>query len=311
MKEDRRTHGDPAHTARPDDAGSQGRSRLRGHASPRLTACTAAPARGDLGGRRTHGEDAGRPGRSDAARRARRRRQGPGGLAAADEPVRRDCAADPSRSPRWRALLRDQGVSAPPPSVSGWETGRVAPSTAVVEAYERALGLSPAPCAAPSTWCGAPSADRPVHRRRPGPGRRWTGPSSACSTTGPVTGAEWLHFCDAALAVRPGLPARLMRPLVDRLVSEIVALGVHGVPHPLRGSRAAALRRSTPTWCSRRCATTSRSPATRSWPRACRWSPSARPGEPRGARRATSASDDAGWLRGAVLGLENLHLPGG
>lgn len=120
------------------------------------------------------------------------------------------------------ALLRDQGVAATPPSVSGWETGRVTPSTAVVEAYERALGADP------GTLRGAID----IVRRTFGRANRPAYPAppdlpevdravAPVLTGAPVTGADWLHFCDAAIAVRPGLPTHLMRPLVDRLVSEV------------------------------------------------------------------------------------------
>jgi hypothetical protein len=119
-------------------------------------------------------------------------------------------------------LLRDRGLAATPPSVSGWETGRVAPSTAVVEAYERALDLEPGHLRGAidmvrrtfgvdvrSAYAAVPAlrdVDRAVEPVLGG---------------GPVTGAEWLHFSDAAVGVQPGLPARVMRPLVDRLVSEL------------------------------------------------------------------------------------------
>lgn len=120
------------------------------------------------------------------------------------------------------ALLRDQGLSATPPSVSGWETGRVAPSAAVVEAYERALGRSP------GTLRGAMDvlrrsfgvAARPMNAMSPS----MADVDRACAPVvagGEVTGAEWLHFCDTALGVQPGLPSSLVRPAVDRMVSEL------------------------------------------------------------------------------------------
>lgn len=119
-------------------------------------------------------------------------------------------------------LLRRHGIAATPPSVSGWETGRVAPSTAVVEAYEGVLGLEP----------GGLRGAIDMVRRTFGLGSRPAYPSppdlaeldrviAPVVGGGPATGADWLHFCDAALAVRPGLPAWLMRPLVDRLISEV------------------------------------------------------------------------------------------
>ena len=94
------------------------------------------------------------------------------------------------------------------------------PSTAVVEGYERALGLEPG---------GLRGAVDMVRRtfglggRPPPPPRTWRAMDRVAERVldaRPASGAEWLHFCDAALAVRPGLPTRVMRPLVDRLVSE-------------------------------------------------------------------------------------------
>lgn len=120
------------------------------------------------------------------------------------------------------ALLRERGLAATPPSVSGWETGRVVPGAAVIEGYERALGREP------GILRGAIDETRRTfgHRNRPvcpGPPElddvdRAVAP---VLVDGPVAGADWLHFCDVALAVRPGLPTGLVRPLVDRLVSEV------------------------------------------------------------------------------------------
>ena len=119
-------------------------------------------------------------------------------------------------------LLRDQGLAATPPSVSGWETGRVAPSTAVVQGYERALALQP------GTLRGAVD----LVRRTFGVDVRPAFPAvptlpdldravEPVLDAGPTTGAAWLDFCDVAVNVQPGLPARLMRPALDRLVSEL------------------------------------------------------------------------------------------
>ena len=116
-------------------------------------------------------------------------------------------------------LLREQGVSAAPPSVSGWETGRVAPSTAVVEGYERALGLEPGALRGAVDMLRRTFGVRPSTAAAPDLGAVDRAAEPVLDDR-PVSGAQWLHFCDAALAVRPGLPTRLMRPLVDRLVSE-------------------------------------------------------------------------------------------
>jgi hypothetical protein len=120
------------------------------------------------------------------------------------------------------ALLRNQGLGATPPSVSGWETGRVAPSIAVVEAYERALDLEPGTLrGAVDMLRRAYGVDvRPAYA--PVPGMRDVDRAvEPVLGGGPATGADWLHFSDAAVGVQPGLPARVMRPVVDRLVSEL------------------------------------------------------------------------------------------
>jgi hypothetical protein len=119
-------------------------------------------------------------------------------------------------------MLKEHGVPASPPSVSGWETGRVAPGPAVVEAYESVLGLEP----------GSLRAVVDLVRRRFGDDP----PRSPVLTSGlhdldaavdRVTGASrprglaWLHFSEAALEVRPGLPRAFLQPLVERLLSEM------------------------------------------------------------------------------------------
>jgi hypothetical protein len=119
-------------------------------------------------------------------------------------------------------LLRDQGVAATPPSVSGWETGRVPPSTAVVEAYERALDLEPGGLRGAIDMMRRTFGlePRPAHPAPPD----LHGIDRAVERVlvpGPISGGDWLHFCDAALAVRPGLPTHVTRPLVERLVSEL------------------------------------------------------------------------------------------
>lgn len=117
--------------------------------------------------------------------------------------------------------LKEFGIPASAPSVSGWETGRVAPGTAVVEAYEAVLGREP------GILRGAVDMVRRTH----GHGNRGvvTMPSLAeldrlterVVGSRQPTGLDWLHFCEAALAVQPGLPGRVLRPLVDRLISEV------------------------------------------------------------------------------------------
>ncbi len=120
------------------------------------------------------------------------------------------------------AMLKRRGVQASPPSVSGWETGRVAPSPAVVEAYEAVLGLEP----------GSLRAVVDLVRRHFGDDR----PRSAVQPfvlddldaavdrvvgSSRPTGLAWLHFSEAAVEVHPGLPRAFLRPLVDRLMSEV------------------------------------------------------------------------------------------
>ncbi len=120
------------------------------------------------------------------------------------------------------AMLKRRGVQASPPSVSGWETGRVAPSPAVVEAYEAVLGLEP----------GSLRAVVDLVRRQFGDDR----PRSAVQPfvlddldaavdrvvgSSRPTGLAWLHFSEAAVEVHPGLPRAFLRPLVDRLMSEM------------------------------------------------------------------------------------------
>lgn len=117
--------------------------------------------------------------------------------------------------------LKEQGIPASAPSVSGWETGRVAPGSAVLEAYERVLGREPGSLRGagdmirridtrdrvrpPSTLAHLAVVDRATDR---------------VMVTRP-TGMDWLHFGETAVAVRPGLPRRLVRPLADQLVSEL------------------------------------------------------------------------------------------
>ena len=165
--------------------------------------------RGDLGGRCTHGEDAGRPGRSDADRRARRRRQRPGGLAAPDEPVRRDSTGTPSRSPRWRALLRGAGRGGDAAVGLGLGDRPGRPEHRGGRGVRARAGpRARRPARRRRHGAAHLRRRRPVHPAAPdlaraGPGRRARARRPARST-----GADWLHFCDAALAVRPGLPTR-------------------------------------------------------------------------------------------------------
>jgi len=140
-------------------------------------------------------------------------------------------------------LLKQQDVPASPPSVSGWETGRVAPGPAVVEAYESVLGLEP----------GCLRAVVDLVRRQFGDER----PRSAVSAlelpdldlavdrvvrASPPRGLDWLHLCEAALAVRPGLPAALLRPLVAQLLNELTRSGF--TPYTTRYEALALLRGS-------------------------------------------------------------------
>ncbi|GAB3789018.1 helix-turn-helix domain-containing protein [Nocardioides ungokensis] len=118
--------------------------------------------------------------------------------------------------------LKDRGISASAPSVSGWETGRVAPGTAVLEAYEAVLGREP------GMLRSAVDVVRRNHGHdRPGavvPPPRLVDLDRATDRvlgSRRTTGLDWLHFCEAALAVRPGLPRKLLRPAVDQLLSEV------------------------------------------------------------------------------------------
>ncbi|GAA2150672.1 hypothetical protein GCM10009844_31890 [Nocardioides koreensis] len=119
-------------------------------------------------------------------------------------------------------LLKEQGIAASAPSVSGWETGRVAPGGAVVEAYEAVLGCEP----------GSLRGSVDLVRRRFGDGR----PRSVRNLptlvdlndavdrvvgTPEPTGLAWLHLSETALAVRPGISTAFLRPLVSQLVSEM------------------------------------------------------------------------------------------
>src|SRR6478735_1965375 len=91
--------------------------------------------------------------------------------------------------------LKDLGISASAPSVSGWETGRVAPGTAVLEAYEAVLGREP------GMLRGAVDMVRRTH----GHGHRGVvtmpGLADLDRLTERVlgsrrpTGLDWLHFC--------------------------------------------------------------------------------------------------------------------
>lgn len=118
--------------------------------------------------------------------------------------------------------LKEHGTPASPPSVSGWETGRVAPGPAVIEGYEAVLGLEP----------GSLRAVVDLVRRRFGD----DGPRSPVPPAGladldaavdrvtgasPPPGIAWLHFSEAALAVQPGLPRAFVLPLVTQLLSEV------------------------------------------------------------------------------------------
>ncbi len=130
--------------------------------------------------------------------------------------------AAPTSVTEMAGLLRAEGIAATPPSVSGWETGRVAPGPAVVEAYERALGREPGCLRGPIDMTRRTFGLD--HRRAlPGPPDLGAVDRALESVLGatPGTGAEWLHFCDLALAVQPGLPSRVMRPALDRLVSQM------------------------------------------------------------------------------------------
>jgi hypothetical protein len=124
-------------------------------------------------------------------------------------------------------LLKEHGVPASAPSVSGWETGRVTPGAAVVEGYEAVLGCEP----------GSLRGAVDLVRRRFGDERpRTAAPVPALEDLDAVvdlvvgeaqpTGLAWLHFCEAALAVRPGIPATFLRPLVEQLVSEVGRSGM-------------------------------------------------------------------------------------
>jgi len=119
-------------------------------------------------------------------------------------------------------LLKDHGIAASAPSVSGWETGRVAPGAAVVEAYEAVLGSEP----------GSLRGAVDLVRRRFGDGRpravrtlpsliELNGAVDRVVGTPEPTGMAWLHLSEVALAVRPGLSTALLRPLATRLVSEM------------------------------------------------------------------------------------------
>ncbi len=91
------------------------------------------------------------------------------------------------------------------------------------------------------------------------------------------------------------------------LVSEPSPLRVHGVPHPVRGTRAAALRRSTPTWCPTACATTRGARQPGAWPR--RMSPARRAARPADGARllaATSAATTPGGCARRSSRLENV-----
>ena len=119
-------------------------------------------------------------------------------------------------------LLKEHGVSASAPSVSGWETGRVAPGAAVVEAYEAVLGCEP----------GSLRGAVDLVRRRFGDGRprsvrnlpSLTDLNEAVDRVVGMpepTGLAWLHLSETALAVRPGISTAFLNPLVSRLVSEL------------------------------------------------------------------------------------------
>ncbi len=123
-------------------------------------------------------------------------------------------------------LLKEHGVPASAPSVSGWETGRVTPGAAVVEGYEAVLGCEPGSLRGavdlvrrrfsderPRTAAAVPALDdlEAVVDRVVGPAQ--------------PTGLAWLHFSEAALAVRPGIPAAFLRPLVAQLLSELTRSG--------------------------------------------------------------------------------------
>ncbi|MFC4785118.1 helix-turn-helix domain-containing protein [Nocardioides sp. MAHUQ-72] len=118
--------------------------------------------------------------------------------------------------------LKAHGIPASAPSVSGWETGRVSPGVGVLEAYEAVLGREP------GTLRGAVDVIRRTYSRdrpRTAPTHvdlagldRVTERVLGARTT---TGMDWLHFAEAAVAVSPGLPTRMLRPMLDRLVSEL------------------------------------------------------------------------------------------
>ena len=209
--------------------------------------------------------------------------------------------------------LKDLGISASAPSVSGWETGRVAPGTGVLEAYEAVLGREPG---------------HPAQRRRRGPpqsGHDRSGPLPRTSEAGRprpgrptavmgsrrATGLDWLHFCEAALAVRPGLPRRLMRrpdrPPRERGRPARCSPRTSPATRPSRSSGAA----STARWSSTRSATTSTSPASRSSPRPWAWSPSAPTGPACASCVPHLTSEDPVMMRGAAVGLRNLASVGG
>jgi hypothetical protein len=117
--------------------------------------------------------------------------------------------------------LKEQGIPASAPSVSGWETGRVTPGSGVLEAYERVLGREP------GSLRGAGDMIRRIDTRdRARPPAAIAHLSTVDRATDRVmgprpTGMDWLHFGEAAIGVRPGLPRRVVRPLADQLVSEL------------------------------------------------------------------------------------------
>ena len=168
-----------------------------------------------------------------------------------------------------------------------------------------------------------PRARHPARRRRPGPphlrprparGRR-PAPElvdldrATDRVLGRPAGPPAWTGCTSARQrwrCRPGLPGRLLRPAGGPAPQRGQPLGLHGVPHPLRGARAAPLRPVRRAGARRRSATTSTSPATRSSPRPWAWSPSAPTGRCLRLLVPHLASEDPVVMRGAVIGLQNL-----